>query len=192
MTNEFLGVTSAFGPGNFTNAPLFLDQYHLAGNSPCIDAGLTSAAVGSTDVDGRPRIVNGTVDVGASEFQGGSVEPFIVWLEQYGLPNDGSVDFADSDGTGMSNWQKWIAGLNPTNTTSVLAMSSVTNTVTGATVSWQSVTGITYFVQSSTNLGGEPAFTSIQSNIVGQASTTSYTDLTATNGGPYFYRVGVQ
>jgi len=51
--------------------------------------------------------------------------------------------------------------------------------VSGVTVTWQSVAGVTYFLQGSTNL-------------VGQAGTTSYTATTATNGGPYFYRVGVQ
>jgi hypothetical protein len=68
-------------------------------------------------------------------------------------------------------------------------MSSPSNSVSGVTVTWQSVSGLTYYLQSSTNL---PTFVSIQSNLVGQAGTTSCTDTTATNGGPYFYRVGVQ
>lgn len=132
------------------------------------------------------------MDVGASEFQGVSVEPFIIWLGQYGLPEDGSVDYVDSDCTGMNNWQKWIAGLNPTNPASVLRLLAPTNTVSGMTVTWQSVNNRTYYLQRSTNFAMSPAFFSIQSNLTGQAGTTSFTDTTATNGTTFFYRVGVQ
>lgn len=182
-----------FGSGNITNVPVFLDSmFHEQTNSPTIDAGSNSGVSGSTDIDGRSRIVNGAVDIGATEFQGTNIEPFISWLYQYGLPDDGSADYADSDGTGMNNWQKWIAGLNPTNPASVLAMSApvVTNGVQGVVVSWESVTNITYFLQRSSDLTG--GFTSIQSNLLGQAGTTSYIDSTATNGNSFFYRVGVQ
>ena len=99
------------------------------------------------------------------------------------------------NGTAFNVYQDWIAGLNPTNPASVLAMLEPmsTNTATGVKVTWQSVSGIPYFLQRSTNLLSQPPFSTIQSNITGQSNTntTSYTDPSATNNVPYFYRVGV-
>lgn len=186
------------GFGNITSQPLFVDyvdgNLRLQANSPCINAGDNAYVVGSTDLDGNQRIVGGTVDMGAYEYQTPSSSLSYAWAQQYGLPTDGSVDHADSDGTGTDNWQKSVAGLNPTNALSVLAMlpPAPTNNPSGLVVSWQSVDTRMYFLQCSTNLGMQPAFSTIQSNIVGQVGTTSYIDTNAAGNGPFFYRIGVQ
>jgi hypothetical protein len=186
------------GVGNITNDPAFVNltngDLHLQATSRCINAGNNTYVVSGTDLDGSPRIMGGTVDMGAYEYQAQVTDAFSDWLQQYSLATDGSGDYEDSDGTGMVNWQKWIAGLNPTNPASVLAMTSVasTNASSGITINWQSVSNRTYYLQRSSDLAAQPAFSVIQNNIVGQAGTTSYTDASATNGVPYFYRVGVQ
>jgi hypothetical protein len=186
-----VNISGLLIPGCFTNAPSFLDGLHLQTNSPCIDAGNSNFAAGAVDLDGRPRIVGASVDIGATEFQGATLEPFVSWLYQYVLPDDGSADYADSDGTGMNNWQKWIAGLNPTNTASVFALQSPAAGGANNTITWRSVTNRTYYVQRSGDLS-QANYSSIQSNIVGQAGTTSFTDTTATNGNSFFYRIGIQ
>ncbi|HSY44202.1 MAG TPA: choice-of-anchor Q domain-containing protein, partial [Candidatus Acidoferrum sp.] len=189
--------TSVSGYFNFTNVPSFISiggtggNLHLQANSPCINAGNNAYAVGATDLDGNPRIVGGTMDIGAYEYQTPKSAISYAYLQQYGLPTDGSADDADLDGTTFNVYQDWIAGLNPTNPASVLDMLSppTTNNASGVPVSWESVSGINYNLLRGTNLTS--AFTIIQRNIVGQAGTTSYTDATATNGGPYFYQVAV-
>jgi hypothetical protein len=162
----------------------------LRADSPCIGAGYNGSVTTGTDLAGRPRISDGVVDMGAYEFQGN----FSAWLDQFGLPGDGSADFADGDGDGLNNWQEWRAGTNPTNALSVLKIVAPVSTDIsgGITVTWQSVAGMTYFIDRSTDLSATPAFINIQGGIIGQEGTTSWLDTNATGGSSFFYRVGVQ
>jgi hypothetical protein len=182
------------GVGNISNGPLFVDSANgnlrLQSNSPCINAGNNAYVTTTTDLDGNPRIVGGRVDMGAYEFQPGVSGAFIGWLQGYGLPTDGSADFADSDADGMNNWQEWVCGTDPTNRLSVLCLLSPSITSTNVTVSWQSVAGVNYFLERSANPAAP--FTLLATNIVGQAGTTSYGDTNAAGKGPFFYRVGVK
>jgi len=59
------------GDGNISSDPDFVNaangDYHLWYTSPCIDAGSNGYVQGATDLDGNPRIINGTVDMGSYE-----------------------------------------------------------------------------------------------------------------------------
>ena len=59
----------------------------------------------------------------------------------------------------------------------------------GTLVLWQSVLGQSYSVERATNASGP--FSLLQSNIPGQAGTTSVTDTNPANGNPILYRVAV-
>jgi hypothetical protein len=194
------------GVGNITDAPLFVDyaagNLRLQSKSPCINAGNNSSLTyynynagvlftNRFDFDGNPRIISGTVDIGAYEYQGpGSIISY-PWLQGYGLPTDGSADFLDPDRDGHTTWQEWRCQTDPTNALSALRLLSATPSPTNAavTVTWQSVAGVTYFLERSTNLASPLA--PLASSLPGQPGTTSYTDTNAAPLAPLFYRVGV-
>jgi hypothetical protein len=132
------------------------------------------------------------VDIGAYEFQSPQSTLSYAWLQQYGLPIDGSVDFTDSDGDGHNNRQEWRAWTDPTNTASALRLLTPLISTDGLLVRWESVSGQTYFLERSTNLIAHPVFVPLASNIIGQADTTVFTDTNTVVTGPLFYRVRVR
>lgn len=74
------GWTGDFGgEGNIGEDPLLIalpaGDLHLLPDSPCIDRGSNDLVGSQLDLDGRPRIVNGTVDMGCYEYQGTSDVP---------------------------------------------------------------------------------------------------------------------
>ena len=65
--------TLNWGMGMIDADPLFVDaasdDFHLFCNSPCRDAGTNAPPVSADeDIEGDPRIVNGSMDIGADEF----------------------------------------------------------------------------------------------------------------------------
>jgi len=179
----------------WTTNPLLVDpaggNLRLQANSPCINAGCNAYVMSSTDLDGRPRIVGGTVDIGAYEFQPNVPGLFIAWLQRYSVSTDASADTTDPDAEGLNNWQEWRCATDPTDALSVLRLLAPLPGGANVTVRWQSVAGVSYFLERSTDLSATPAFTPLATNLTGEPGTTSFTDTNAAGLAPLFYRVGV-
>ena len=183
------------GVGNITNEPLFVKysagDLRLLGVSPCIDAADNSKVGGSTDLAGHPRIMRGTVDMGAYEFQGTNAMAFYGWVQHHGVVIDGTTDYDDPDHDGMNNWEEWVCGSCPTNSLRYLHLISVVPVGADVAVRWESALGRKYFVERSAD--PTSSFTLLATNVA--ASTTGeniYTDKSVPGGGPFFYRVGIK
>jgi parallel beta-helix repeat protein len=184
------------GTGNIANDPQFVSpadgDLHLLPGSRCINAGTNASVLVASDLDGNPRIMGGTVDMGAYETQASVTGTLTAWLQRYGLAADGSADFTDDDGDGASNWQEWWTDTIPTNSASALRILYVTPHSNGLDVAWEGVATRSYWLERSSDLGGPTAFQCIATNLAGLAGANSFSDTGATNGGPYFYRAGVR
>ena len=154
-------VTSGVN-GNITNAPSFVDQaaenYHLESDSPCINWGNNSAAKGSADLDGNPRIVEVYVDMGCYEYQtllgaerdqdgNGCAD---AWeRENFGghvNPNE------NADGDPQSNGEEYITGTDPLDSNDYFYIVSTTNAPNGFSLYFNSFTNRKYQLFTTTNL----------------------------------------
>ncbi len=94
---------------------------------------------------------------------------------------------ADDDGDGMTNSAEDVAGTNPFSSTSLLRITAVVRTTpTTLSVTWDSVSGKTYQLETATAPGG--SYTSVGSPMTATTSSTSETVAAST---PAFYRVRV-
>ena len=115
------------------------------------------------------------------------------WKQQYGFdPLDPTVAGADPDHDGANNLQEYLAGTNPTNTASVFHIISAAKTNLDVRVTWSTVGGHNYVLQTNGNLGAGTFADSGPVISVGGANegTTNYLDHgAATNHSSFFYRI---
>ena len=108
-----------------------------------------------------------------------------------GLASDKSRATDDADGDGMSNFQEFLVGTNPTDSASAFRIVSVAREGNDVRVTWATAGGRTNVVQAVSNLSG--TFSNISPNIIitGSGDTmANYLDPgAATNRPALFYRI---
>ncbi len=113
------------------------------------------------------------------------------WEIIFGLsPNDPSDALRDEDGDGVTNLAEFQTRTNPLDANSYLRMAASGGVATGIQITWGSVTDRLYTVQRSSNL--RTGFTTVVEHILATPAQNTWLDTSATNAGPYFYRVRVE
>ena len=115
------------------------------------------------------------------------------WLAQYGWTNNfESVVTNAANSNGMPYWAEYVAGTDPTNPASVLAITGLSmQPGTGNTVAWPSVAGRVYGLDSTTNL--LDSFTPVPdaTNLPATPPANVYTNTSGYLPAQLFYRLHV-
>ena len=119
----------------------------------------------------------------------GPAQTFAQWLALWGLPPNTDPN-ADPLGKGMTYYQQFIAGTDPTDKSSVFEFVDIKPTPQGLNIVWTSFAGRVYTLESSPALNG--SFTPLLQHLAAAPPVNAYTDTNAAGQGPRFYRVLVE
>ncbi|MGB8370085.1 MAG: hypothetical protein ACLPYZ_14150 [Limisphaerales bacterium] len=168
---------------------LSTDQSGLAFQS--WDAGLVSG-----DLNGVGDVFAGGMNNLPALDSDGDGIPDWWMIEYFGHPTGQASDLSlaqdDADGSGMSNLQDYLAGTDPTDPTSVLALHIAAGApATNMVLNWTAVSGKNYQILSTTNLSNPvsawPVFPgSVQAGSAAAIGGPRYFTVPATNSQRYF------
>ena len=113
----------------------------------------------------------------------------IAWLLTYFGTTNVNAN-ADPDGDGMSNYQEYLAGTNPTNANDYLAITaeSFASSGTNATLTWNSVPTRFYYIQKTASLSS-PVWVDSGLGLIMPVGASTAVGFTDTNAPMRFYRV---
>jgi von Willebrand factor type A domain-containing protein/Regulator of Chromosome Condensation (RCC1) repeat protein/Ig-like domain-containing protein/putative Ig domain-containing protein len=116
----------------------------------------------------------------------------VPWLIEYGFTNNfAAVETSDPDGNGMLIWQDYVAGLNPTNASSVFTVQNFSPTGQPGhyQITFSTALNRTYRVDTSSDL---LTWQTLQDGIAGTGGNVTVTDSRNLSGATQtFYRVAV-
>jgi autotransporter-associated beta strand protein len=150
----------------------------------------------------RIRFDNRALTPAELDSSAGTARPFLsgggdyaTWKARYGITDSN----ADADGDGQNNYAEYLAGTDPTNAASVFhVIGAQMQSNGGATLTWSSIGGKRYRVQSATSASGpftdilRDAETETDSSPAGQPSTQSFTESAASTNSVRLYRVLIE
>jgi hypothetical protein len=159
-------------------------QTNMLEFAPGVDTNTWAMMVVDTDGNGTSDTLRVYTDLGDTA-QGTP----IWWLYSYGM--DENDDLTDGDMDGLAAWEEYVAGTIPTDSNSVLQITSMTNVESNDqyVISWNSVAGKTYNVVTGSALTETPVADG--TGITGLETETSYTG-TVSGAAAQFFKIEVQ
>jgi hypothetical protein len=111
------------------------------------------------------------------------------WEDRYSLDMTNPADAnGDNDGDGMINYAEYLAGTVPDDDSSIFVVEPMVENGY-LTVKWKSIPDRVYTIHRTENIMSNFEFRA--SGVISTPPLNLYHDMTATNNGTYFYRVGV-
>ena len=157
--------------------------YHFLQWTGDVPSGSETSAVLSLNVD-EPRVVTALF---AENLATNSTPQW--WLAAHGLTNrDWDVEaLDDQDHDGMPTWQEWLCDTDPTDSNSVLKVTSLEPDAGGMRVFWEGGTGAWQYLERRENLGmTDELWAVIFSNLPPTTLSTNLLDIDGTNETLYY------
>jgi Tol biopolymer transport system component len=192
--DRLIGTNSDITTGQVGLSPILWDSQPVINSDGRTVAFLSlGSGLVTEDLNRAPDAFAYAIDIGQPLDSDGDGIPDW-WMIQYfvhptGQASDLSLAQDDADGTGMSNLDKFLAGLNPTNPASLFRITSINQQGTNMLISWQAGGGRTNVVQAAATVNGPYSNISPDISLPGAGDVfTNYLD-SITNLSTRFYRI---